>query len=977
MAFAPTALGGTLKGVSFGYGAPFLGGLVIDAATAATATINAAGTLTLTPGVYAPADIVLDPTISGGVAVLQGGAAGTVTLAPTSVVTIAESAAAISNPLPALSVGLFGTLLNEGIIQGQYGYAATAEIQIGGGPFTNRGLIALQAATLTEQAVTGSGANRTTVTYHPGFAPTLDIASPDFTNIGTIDLAGGTLALTGGTVSNQGLIALSDAATQYSDGSTGSLSNRLVVGAAVTSFDNLGTITAGTVEFDNAVALAALGSLNAQLDIVGTLDLGGGTLDASQYGTVHINGTVRDGTLKSGTGVLDILTTQSLDAVTVDQGGSVTVYGPNTLEGIPAGAAQVTLDAATVRLDFAAPTTITGVAITAGGAGMTDTLSVASGTVTLDAASSLTLLGGTLDVAGAGTLANDGAITVQAGTLALAAALDGGGALAVAAGASVVASGAIGGTQAITLAAGAVMNAATLTGGAVTLGNAAQMTATLLDGGSVTVGQDATLVAGTLGGNAVITLDAGSTATIEGLSGTPTVDFAGGAALLVLPGTGTLPVTLVGVQPSDLIDFQAVSAIPSGLSGAGGAATSGNTLLVTGASGQTAQTSFTDPQGYLSFTTTIDGGGTLVTALACFRAGTRIATARGQMPVERLRAGDLIRTAAGRFRPVIWLGSRRIDCRGHPCPQDVWPVRVQAHAFAPGRPARDLFLSPDHAVRIGAGLVPVRYLLNGASIAQLPAAEVEYWHVELPAHDVLLAENLPAESFLDVGNRDAFAGGAALAGAAALRLWRVRGCAPLLAGGPAVAAAHARLLARAKRLGHRLSAAAGLRVMADGRPVARRGGLFALQPGVRTIRLQSRRFVPAQLGGVGHDPRPLGVAVAGLRLDADPVALDDARLTAGWYPPEPGWRWTAGDGVIAAQGARALAIEPRHHRPLLALKPSGATGRGTAIQTQIQLPSSSAAVTRNTQRSPSVAATTPPVSGPSELPRNVAEAVSP
>jgi len=50
---------------------------------------------------------------------------------------------------------------------------------------------------------------------------------------------------------------------------------------------------------------------------------------------------------------------------------------------------------------------------------------------------------------------------------------------------------------------------------------------------------------------------------------------------------------------------------------------------------------------------------------------------------------------------------------------------------------------------------------------------------------------------------------------------------------------------------------------------------------------------------------------------------------------------------------------------------------GTLAQTQARLAVSRMAVTRNTQCSPSVAAMTPPESGPSDWPRNIADAVTP
>jgi hypothetical protein len=61
--------------------------------------------------------------------------------------------------------------------------------------------------------------------------------------------------------------------------------------------------------------------------------------------------------------------------------------------------------------------------------------------------------------------------------------------------------------------------------------------------------------------------------------------------------------------------------------------------------------------------------------------------------------------------------------------------------------------------------------------------------------------------------------------------------------------------------------------------------------------------------------------------------------------------------------------------PAYSSRPS--TYSGTVKYTQIRFASSKAAVIRNTQRSPNEAAIAPPVSGPIELPRKLADAVSP
>ena len=63
---------------------------------------------------------------------------------------------------------------------------------------------------------------------------------------------------------------------------------------------------------------------------------------------------------------------------------------------------------------------------------------------------------------------------------------------------------------------------------------------------------------------------------------------------------------------------------------------------------------------------------------------------------------------------------------------------------------RDLFLSPDHAVYVNDVLIPIRHLINGSTIAQVPMDRVTYYHLELAQHDVVLAQGLPAESFLDM-----------------------------------------------------------------------------------------------------------------------------------------------------------------------------------------------------------------------------------
>ncbi len=116
-------------------------------------------------------------------------------------------------------------------------------------------------------------------------------------------------------------------------------------------------------------------------------------------------------------------------------------------------------------------------------------------------------------------------------------------------------------------------------------------------------------------------------------------------------------------------------------------------------------------------------------------------------------------TASSVARRVVWIGQRALDCVRHAKPELVWPVRVAAGAFGEALPRRDLWLSPDHAVFVEDVLIPVRYLVNGATVRQERVERVHYFHIELESHDILLAEGLTAESYLDTGNRGAFSNG--------------------------------------------------------------------------------------------------------------------------------------------------------------------------------------------------------------------------
>lgn len=198
---------------------------------------------------------------------------------------------------------------------------------------------------------------------------------------------------------------------------------------------------------------------------------------------------------------------------------------------------------------------------------------------------------------------------------------------------------------------------------------------------------------------------------------------------------------------------------------------------------------------------------TTVPVNPCFAEGTRILTPRGEVKVEELREGDLVITREGEEQPIVWIGRREVEIAAQLRPEMVRPVIVEPDALDDGVPTRELRLSPDHALYIEGKLVPVKSLINWASIRQDHGARrVIYYHIELPRHGVIFAEGAPVETFLDTGHRGVFdnADEAVIALPEAMQARReAESCAPLCTSGPALETIRQRIASR--MVGIRLS----------------------------------------------------------------------------------------------------------------------------------------------------------------------------
>jgi antigen 43 len=275
-------------------------------------------------------------------------------------------------------------------------------------------------------------------------------------------------------------------------------------------------------------------------------------------------------------------------------------------------------------------------------------------------------------------------------------------------------------------------------------------------------------------------------------------------------------------------------------------------------------------------------------------------------------------------RQVKWVGYRKLALDRHAKSAGLAPIRIKRGAMAEGLPTRDLLVSPPHCMFIDGKLVPAKLLVNDMSIVwDTTLKSVEYYHVELDHHAVLIAEGVAAESYLDTGNR-AFFSNAGLALIlhpefhvnAGLRCWATDACAPLAVSPAAVLPVWRPLADRAIAMGytppeHATTTEADIHLVADGRridTIAVKGQVhsFMVPDGVKSLTLASRSVVPNTLTRYLDDPREIGVAVRAITIRGmagrAEFAADHPALARGWHAPETTdgalWRWTKGNGAL-------------------------------------------------------------------------------
>ncbi len=144
--------------------------------------------------------------------------------------------------------------------------------------------------------------------------------------------------------------------------------------------------------------------------------------------------------------------------------------------------------------------------------------------------------------------------------------------------------------------------------------------------------------------------------------------------------------------------------------------------------------------------------------IICFTPGTRIATQKGEVAVERLKAGDKVFTRDNGAQTLRWVGRRDLtpqEMQAHP---EFQPILIRQGALGKGLPERDMLVSPQHRMLVTSDiaalmfnerevLVAAKHLTGLDGVDQVRTGAVSYLHLMFDHHEVVLADGAWSESF--------------------------------------------------------------------------------------------------------------------------------------------------------------------------------------------------------------------------------------
>ena len=144
--------------------------------------------------------------------------------------------------------------------------------------------------------------------------------------------------------------------------------------------------------------------------------------------------------------------------------------------------------------------------------------------------------------------------------------------------------------------------------------------------------------------------------------------------------------------------------------------------------------------------------------IPCFTPGTLIATPRGEVPVEELRAGDRVITRDNGIQEIRWIGEKALTGQQLRVDSHLQPILVKAHSLGNGLPERDMLVSPNHRLLVANDrtqlyfdehevLVSAKHLVGSNGIHQIESIGVSYIHFMCDRHEVVLSNGAWTESF--------------------------------------------------------------------------------------------------------------------------------------------------------------------------------------------------------------------------------------
>ncbi|MGI9389151.1 MAG: Hint domain-containing protein [Boseongicola sp.] len=141
----------------------------------------------------------------------------------------------------------------------------------------------------------------------------------------------------------------------------------------------------------------------------------------------------------------------------------------------------------------------------------------------------------------------------------------------------------------------------------------------------------------------------------------------------------------------------------------------------------------------------------LIDTVPCFVAGTMIRTDRGDVPVDRLRIGDLVLTIDDGLQPIRWIGRRTLPAEGSMAPVRILRGTFGNHQTLTVSPLHRILVRNVHAeLLFGSSevLIAARDLIDGRNVSQIEGGFVQYFHLLFDRHQVVWSEGLETESFL-------------------------------------------------------------------------------------------------------------------------------------------------------------------------------------------------------------------------------------